>query len=70
MDRQGQSIAIENGERHAKKTRRMFNALIGRFDKLADQKLMGELGHWVEETYGEEFEARPSKHVYLRLLPA
>jgi hypothetical protein len=47
----------------------MFKARLGRFDDRAHRSLMDELAAWVEDTYREELEARPSKHVYLRTLP-
>ncbi len=69
MEHQGQSIAVETGDRRPQQAKRMFKARIGRFEHPADRSLMDELANWVEETYREELEARPSKHVYLRLLP-
>lgn len=49
---------------------RLFKAAIGRFDGKVEQALMDELAHWVEDTYREELAARPSKHAYVRTLPA
>jgi hypothetical protein len=69
MTDQTQGAAIETGSRPAAEGRR-FHARIGRFDDPKARALMDELASWVEETYREELEARPSKHVYLRHLPA
>jgi len=49
---------------------RVFRARIGRFVRPVEQTCMDELADWVEATYRQELEARPSKHVYLRHLPA
>ncbi len=62
--------AIDSGERRRRPAGRMFKARIGRFDDPADRALMDRLARWVEATYYEELKARPSKHVYLRHLPA
>ncbi|MEZ5931152.1 MAG: hypothetical protein R3F54_04245 [Alphaproteobacteria bacterium] len=70
MGQQDQGLAFEQHERSCNATHRMFKARIGRFDDPADRALMDELAAWVEETYREELKARPSKHVYLRRLPA
>lgn len=69
MSHQGQSLAIETGERRPESTKRMFKARIGRFDDPAGRALINELAKWVEDVYREELEARPSKHVYLCTLP-
>lgn len=69
MDARGQTSTIGADERRPETTKRMFKARLGRFDDAADRHLMEELSAWVEETYREELEARPSKHVYLRTLP-
>jgi hypothetical protein len=70
MSHQGQGLAIDGREHGPISARRMFKARIGRFDDPADRALMDELAAWVEATYREELRARPSKHVYLRRLPA
>ncbi|NJO37878.1 MAG: hypothetical protein HC871_10020 [Rhizobiales bacterium] len=70
MSHQGQGLAIDGREHRPVSARRMFKARIGRFDDPADRALMDELAAWVEATYREELRARPSKHVYLRRLPA
>ncbi len=62
--------AIDSGERRHRPAGRMFAARIGRFADPADRALMDRLARWVEATYAEELKARPSKHVYLRHLPA
>ena len=69
MNGQNPSLAIDQGEKLPNLTGRMFKAHIGRFDDAADRAMMDELAQWVEATYREELNARPSKHVYLRKLP-
>ncbi|MEM8949550.1 MAG: hypothetical protein AAGC99_09490, partial [Pseudomonadota bacterium] len=69
MDARGQTSTIGADEHRPETTKRMFKARLGRFDDTADRRLIDELAAWVEETYREELEARPSKHVYLRTLP-
>ena len=69
MDARGQTSTIGADERRPETTKKMFKARLGRFDDTADRRSIDELAAWVEETYREEFEARPSKHVYLRTLP-
>jgi hypothetical protein len=49
---------------------RLFPATIGRFDRGADRAVIDGLVRWVEDRYREEMLQRPSKHVYLRTLPA
>jgi hypothetical protein len=51
-------------------TSRHFPATIGRFDAPADRTVIDRLTHWVEERYRAELLERPSKHVYIRTLPA
>lgn len=69
MNPRSQAASIGVNERRPENTKRMFKARLGRFDDPAHRALMDELAAWVEETYREELEARPSKHVYLRTLP-
>ena len=69
MDARGQTSTIDANERRPETTKKMFKARLGRFDDTGDRRLIDELATWVEETYREELEARPSKHVYLRTLP-
>ncbi len=52
------------------KTLRHFPALVGRFDDAAARATIDGLARWVEEQYRAELVERPSKHVYLRTLPA
>ena len=47
-----------------------FQAQIGRFDEPATQALIDDLTGWIERKYAAELAQRPSKHVYLRTLPA
>lgn len=49
---------------------RHFPATIGRFDERADRAVIDGLVRWVEDHYREDLLLRPSKHVYIRTLPA
>jgi hypothetical protein len=49
---------------------RHFPAIISRFDARADRAVIDGLVSWVEDRYREDLARRPSKHVYLRTLPA
>lgn len=68
MNDQSHSGVIDAGEHHQSPAKRMFIARTGRFDDPSTRALIDELASWVETTYSEELEARPSKHVYLRTL--
>ncbi len=69
MNVRSPTATIGANERRPDNKKRMFNARLGRFDDPAHRGLMDELATWAEETYREELEARPSKHVYLCTLP-
>jgi hypothetical protein len=47
-----------------------FPAHVGRFEDAAGQAAMDDLARWVEQRYREDLARRPSKHVYVRKLPA
>lgn len=47
-----------------------FPATLGRFDDPADRTVIDGLIGWVEDRYREDLAKRPSKHVYVRTLPA
>ncbi len=49
---------------------RHFPATIGRFEERADRVVIDGLVRWVEDHYREDLLQRPSKHVYVRTLPA
>jgi hypothetical protein len=49
---------------------RPFPATVGRFDDPADRAVIDWLVRWVEGHYRAELQERPSKHVYVRTLPA
>ena len=49
---------------------RQFKAQIGRFDDPETRAVIDRLTSWIEATYAAELQERPSKHVYLRTLPA
>jgi hypothetical protein len=48
---------------------RLFPASFGRFDDAASRETIDDLSRWVENEYREDLQKRPSKHVYIRLLP-
>jgi hypothetical protein len=52
------------------KSARRFPASVGRFDDTAAQGAIDGLAKWVEDRYREDLHKRPSKHVYIRTLPA
>jgi hypothetical protein len=47
----------------------LFPVQLGRFDDALARSLIDELANWVVERYREDLAQRPSKHVYIRLLP-
>jgi len=47
-----------------------FPATVARFDAPADRAVIDRLTRWVEDRYRAELRERPSKHVYIRTLPA
>jgi hypothetical protein len=47
-----------------------FPATLGRFDEPGARATIDALARWVEERYREDLQQRPSKHVYIRKLPA
>ena len=47
-----------------------FPATVGRFDDPADRTAIDGLVRWVEDRYRADLQERPSKHVYIRTLPA
>ncbi len=49
---------------------RRFPAVIGRFDNPADRATIDALVKWIETRYHEDLQRRPSKHEYVRHLPA
>ena len=49
---------------------RHFKAQIGRFDDPETRAVIDRLTRWIEETFAADLQERPSKHVYLRTLPA
>ena len=54
---------------HAGDARR-FPATLGRFEDPADRAVMDGLTRWVEEAFRDDLAQRPSRHVYVRTLPA
>jgi len=54
---------------HAKDTT-LFHATIGRFDEAPTRAIIDGLARWVEDFFREDLKKRPSKHVYIRTLPA
>ncbi|MCW5736066.1 MAG: hypothetical protein KIS73_18195 [Enhydrobacter sp.] len=47
-----------------------FPATVGRFDTTAERAVIDGLVRWVEDRYRADLQERPSKHVYIRTLPA
>jgi hypothetical protein len=54
----------------AAKPSRRFPVVVGRFDDAAARATIDALVQWVETEYREDLLRRPSKHVYVRKLPA
>ena len=48
----------------------LFRATVGRFEDADDRTVIDGLTKWVEERYREDLKRRPSRHVYVRMLPA
>ena len=48
----------------------LFVATVGRFDDPSDRAVIDGLTRWVEDRYAADLAKRPSKHVYVRTLPA
>lgn len=51
-------------------TSRHFPASLGCFDTTEERKTIDALVDWIESHYREDLQKRPSKHVYIRSLPA
>lgn len=49
---------------------RHFQATTGTFTEAADRGVVDGLAAWIEQNYREDLQQRPSKHVYIRTLPA
>lgn len=49
---------------------RLFRVQVGRFDADAERATIDELAGWVERRFAEDLVRRPSKHVYVKSLPA
>ncbi len=69
MSDTAQLAEIDAGPERRTPAARRFRATIGRFDQPADRATIDELARWVQHTYREDLQQRPSKHVYLRTLP-
>jgi len=63
------AILKESGPRGRLAAQR-FPATVGRFDAAADRATIDGLVQWVKDRYRAELQERPSKHVYVRILPA
>jgi hypothetical protein len=65
------SEAADSAEaRPQARSSRHFPATIARFDERADRAVIDGLVAWVEDRYRDDLARRPSKHVYVRTLPA
>lgn len=62
--------AASAGSGRGSKAARRFPATLGRFDGPAERAAVDALVRWVEERYRDDLKQRPSKHVYVRTLPA
>ncbi|WP_428667859.1 hypothetical protein [Reyranella sp.] len=60
---------LKDAEPQARPAQR-FPATVGRFGDAADRAVIDGLVRWVEDRYRAELQDRPSKHVYIRTLPA
>ena len=63
------STIVKEAAAKARPTQR-FPATVGRFDDPADRAAIDGLVRWVEDRYRADLQERPSKHVYIRTLPA
>ena len=63
------STIVEEAAPKARPAQR-FPATVGRFDDPADRAAIDGLVRWVEDRYRADLQERPSKHVYVRTLPA
>ena len=61
-----ENASLENQTR----TSRLFPATVGRFDDAETRRIIDSLARWVESYYRDDLLKRPSKHVYIRKLPA
>ena len=48
----------------------LFRAYLGRFEDAESRATIDGLVAWIESRYREDLQKRPSKHVYIRKLPA
>jgi len=62
--------AILNDSEPQARAAQRFPATVGRFGDATDRAVIDGLVRWVEDRYRAELEDRPSKHVYIRTLPA
>jgi hypothetical protein len=70
MSETAEISASDSGPQRRAPAARHFRAQIGRFDDPRTRKVIDGLTRWIEQRYAEELRQRPSKHVYLRTLPA
>ena len=61
---------LDKPPRRPRSLSRHFPATIGEFTDPAQRGSVDQLAAWVEERYREDLKQRPSKHVYIRTLPA
>jgi hypothetical protein len=62
--------ATASDTRHPRPHSRLFPVTLGRYDAPHDLALIQDLVDWAEATYRADMAQRPSKHVYIRHLPA
>jgi hypothetical protein len=61
---------LKEAEPQVRPAAQHFPATVGRFDTATDRAAIDGLVRWVEDRYRADLEERPSKHVYVRTLPA
>ncbi|HSO06446.1 MAG TPA: hypothetical protein VLW45_04370 [Pelomicrobium sp.] len=70
MSETAELAKIDGPPREPRSLSRRFPATVGEFTDPAERAGIDELAAWVEKRYREELRQRPSKHVYIRALPA
>jgi hypothetical protein len=70
MSHAAELTRIDQPPQHPRSLSRRFQATIGEFADCAQRDVVDALATWVEARYREDLRQRPSKHVYVRTLPA
>ena len=69
MSKTAQVASGSPNTKHRPKIAGLFRVVIGRFREAPARATIDVLVRWVEDFYREDLAKRPSKHVYIRLLP-